>query len=308
METNSIDNLRFDVEGKAYFLHHSTSSNIKIGDRIKTTGAFKQATAGDALTGYSYGWDAMNPGSIANAVNNQANGRNIYITSAAAEDVFPDVNVMSSNARAIKGEQEVLHRISFNVDDKFEDVQAKIVEKLKELNIPMRSQADEKLANLEMAISGRGKAAIASYREAAKETALQEQANFVIEKIKKGQTIIPENLDEMIKGSVDGFFKETVNGRESRVNLEPFIRARAYKEGGMEALKAQIKKTGGESLVRNTRALGEAEELLNFAGEHAGQRVGVMSKKTLSGILHSAQTTLSLFNKSNAAKIVLDVL
>ena len=89
-------------DGKVYFLHHSINS-IKVGDVVKpASGTGLQITAGDALTGYSYGWDLAGKGAITEAINNQAGAQNIYLTSAPIESVGLDANVPGSAARTIK--------------------------------------------------------------------------------------------------------------------------------------------------------------------------------------------------------------
>lgn len=124
-----ISNLRFDVDGQAFFLHHS-KNEIKVGDRIRTTNpGSRQATATDAILGHSYGWDARTGlnDALANQISlrgNFATGEkledfSVYLTSANAKDVYPDINVPGSSARAIKSEQNVIDsvRISGGISD-----------------------------------------------------------------------------------------------------------------------------------------------------------------------------------------------
>lgn len=107
--TNSMKDLRINQSGQAYFLHASFNE-IKVGDKINTTSAQRlgRGMAGDALFGKSYGWDALNEGSILDAFNTHKSGF-IYITQADASLVGPDLNVgakdyqfIASNARIIK--------------------------------------------------------------------------------------------------------------------------------------------------------------------------------------------------------------
>lgn len=297
METNNIDSLRFDVDGKAYFLHHS-KADLKVGETIKTTGAFPQSTAGDALYGYSYGWDAMNPGSIANAIHNQPKARNIYITSANAEEVFPDLNVIQSNARAIAGEQTILDKISINPNETFEEAHSRVIESLNKLNIPMRTKEEERLANLEIAISERGQKAAAQYSLASAETRLRE-----ISKSIDGYDI-PDNLDELIEiADENGSYMRTVNGNLEIGEVKGAIRARAYKEGGLEGLRAQIIKEEGsfEAFGRRPEVLGEIKELTDKAGEVAGNKLGTMSKRTLSELIRSSETAAAVMKSAKMA-------
>jgi len=105
--------IHYAPDGRSYFLHHSLSSNIEIGDKIRTTG-FGQVTAGDSLAGHSYGWDART--GFKDSVNNQVSARgddfSVYLTSADTKNVFPDINVPDTSARAIKGTQDVLDRVA----------------------------------------------------------------------------------------------------------------------------------------------------------------------------------------------------
>lgn len=104
--------IQYAPDGRSYFLHHSPTSGIKVGEKIRTT-SFGQVTAGDALVGHSYGWDART--GLTNSVNNQVSARgddfSVYLTSANTKNVFPDINVPDSSARAIKGTQDVLGEV-----------------------------------------------------------------------------------------------------------------------------------------------------------------------------------------------------
>jgi hypothetical protein len=98
LSTNPIDNLRFDVDGKSYFIHYSPNK-IEVGDVIRASGSVQNDT-GDALRGFSYGYDALNKGVVSSAVNmghsvltgQGSDQLNMYITSADASNVFPDLN------------------------------------------------------------------------------------------------------------------------------------------------------------------------------------------------------------------------
>lgn len=111
--TGNVEDLRFSINGQSYFLHAS-KNEIKVGEKIKTMSLDRLGTgmASDSIIGRSYGFDALNPGSIHNALSVHGNGY-IYITAADAAQVVPDLNVNSplekstpkfyaSNARAIK--------------------------------------------------------------------------------------------------------------------------------------------------------------------------------------------------------------
>ena len=114
--------IQYAPDGRSYFLHHSATSGIKVGEKIRTTSVGRQTTAGDAIFGHSYAWDART--GVRDAVANQVSNRSftnaagvgeedfsIYLTSANTEQVFPDINVPGSPARAIQGTQDVLEEI-----------------------------------------------------------------------------------------------------------------------------------------------------------------------------------------------------
>jgi hypothetical protein len=124
------DVLKGALEKQGYLLHHSKNS-IKIGDfvRQRLIGS-DQVTAGDALPGYSYAWDALT--GVNDAVKNQVSGRIsrilpnglpnpsvpeqfqdffVHLTRAQKSNIYPDLNVPGSPARAITSAQEVIDSI-----------------------------------------------------------------------------------------------------------------------------------------------------------------------------------------------------
>ena len=286
MNRNPIDTLKFDVDGKAFFLHHSTNPNLKVGEKIKTTGNFPQSTAGDALMGYSYGWDAMNPGARANAIFNQSQARNIYITSAEADRVFPDLNVLDSNARAIEGEQTILDLITFSGDETEEAIQSRILEKLQKLNIPLRTSEEEKLANLEMAISDRGKRAADRYLTASAETKLKEITGLIT----SGDFRYAE--DHISTFVRDGKYIGKPELSESS------LRGSAFRFGGEEGLRAQIIRDSGslEAIARRPESVTKFKELYESAGKASGRELGTLSRRTLKGLLAAGKTAASVMS------------
>ena len=92
----------------------------------------QQATAGDAMAGSSYMWDARSPQTVGSIFDNaQMNpaGKdlmmspeelaalpqpNLYITRAPAGQVFQDANVPGSSALRVAGNQEVLAQVPFD--------------------------------------------------------------------------------------------------------------------------------------------------------------------------------------------------
>jgi hypothetical protein len=114
VQSERMDNLRFDADGKSYFLHYSPNK-MEVGDVIRASGSLQNDT-GDALRGFSYGYDAFNHGAASGAVDmghkvlsgQGSDQLHMYITSANAENVFPDLNVAANtrlegtSERAIK--------------------------------------------------------------------------------------------------------------------------------------------------------------------------------------------------------------
>ena len=114
--------IKYAPDGRSYFLHHSATSGIKVGEKIRTTSVGRQTTAGDAIFGHSYAWDART--GVRDAVVNQVSMRSsldgagvgtrdfsVYLTSANTSEVFPDINIPGTAARAIRGTQDVLEEI-----------------------------------------------------------------------------------------------------------------------------------------------------------------------------------------------------
>jgi hypothetical protein len=114
--------MKYAEDGRSYFLHHSPTSGIKVGDQIRTTGVAGQTTAGDAIFGHSYAWDART--GVRDSLSNQVSMRSysdgagvgtrdfsVYLTSANTSETFPDINVPGTSARAIRGTQDVLEEI-----------------------------------------------------------------------------------------------------------------------------------------------------------------------------------------------------
>jgi hypothetical protein len=117
--THLMEDLRIDQEGDAFFLHHS-NADIRVGETLRQTSMDPtlRGMAGDSLMGHSYAWDAMNPGSISNALAEKPNF--IYITRAPANTVRPDLNAAMgfnefapTNARAITRTKSDLRKNSY---------------------------------------------------------------------------------------------------------------------------------------------------------------------------------------------------
>jgi hypothetical protein len=184
--TNNIRNLRFDIDGKAYFLHYS-KADLKVGQSILPSGSsgLHQTNTGDALFGRSYGYDALDPRSIQSAMLGQAPGvlanegtpeqtymRRLYLTSAPIENVGADINIMKAeyeggglerlgrhNYRAVLGEQEILDRVEIPFDNTNEtNIQKSttlIEDLLKRHGITQNTKEDQRLVNIAHTISSR---------------------------------------------------------------------------------------------------------------------------------------------------------
>lgn len=186
ISTNNIRNLRFDIDGKAYFLHYS-AADLKVGEKILPSGSLglKQGNTGDALFGRSYGYDALDPRSLQSAMLGQAPGvlvnqgtpeetyvRRLYLTSAPIENVGADINIMKAeyeggglerlgrhNYRAVLGEQEILDRVEIPFDNTNEaNIQKStslIEDLLKRHGIVQNTKEDQRLVNIAHTISSR---------------------------------------------------------------------------------------------------------------------------------------------------------
>ena len=101
--TNSMNDLRINDYGQAFFLH-SSKYEIGVGDKINTTSPERlgKGMAGDALPGKSYAYDALNQGSISNAFATHQSGF-IYITQADASLVGPDLNAALADSKKFAG-------------------------------------------------------------------------------------------------------------------------------------------------------------------------------------------------------------
>jgi hypothetical protein len=166
------------MAGKEYFLHHSPGQ-IPIGEFIRTTGgAEQQVTAGDAAKGYSYAWDAQT-GQYA-SVHNQVSDRMesylkvggnknffVHLTEADPENVFPDVNVLNTPARAIKGEgaQRVLDSISIPSHLSDEEAMTLVQDMVRKAGVPEIDSASQKAKDLTFSISDKADTALLDYEE-----------------------------------------------------------------------------------------------------------------------------------------------
>ena len=186
METNPIDNLRFDIDGKAYFLHYSRA-NLKVGEKILPSGSpgLPQTNTGDALFGRSYAYDALDPRSFQSAMfgqappvlinegtPEQAHVRRLYLTSAPIENVGADINIMKMeyeggglerlgrhNYRSILGEQEIVDRVEIPFDNTNEANMQKsatlIEDLLKKHGVIQNTEKEQRLVNIAHTISNR---------------------------------------------------------------------------------------------------------------------------------------------------------
>lgn len=260
METNPIDSLKINIEGKAYFLHHSPRE-IPKGETLRTTGA-TQTTASDALRGYTYAWDAQT--GLRDSVINQVSRRFdeesseqyktalqwtedtdnpgnknffVHLTEADPENVFPDVNVPDSAARAIKGEgaQRVVDRVSIPAHFSNEEAIASVQEMLRNAGIPQLDPVSQRAKNLAMTISTRGQEALYDFEDIQGRTYLDR----IVKDIHEAKSYeLTDQLREILAVN-DGPFApmtDPITGRPMQIQLGMPRRTLAYEQGGVEGL------------------------------------------------------------------------
>ena len=193
METNNIDNLRFDINGESYFFHYS-SADLKIGDKILPSGSplLKQAgNTGDALFGRSYAFDALDPTSIDDAIINQTVGikrdvgtptehwvNKIYLTKAPTKNVGADINVLghslleAHNYRAVLGQQEIVDSIEMPIirsaeknPEMYATARTTVENLLKKHGIIQNTKEEQALVNIAHTVSNRTVEDVAQYNE-----------------------------------------------------------------------------------------------------------------------------------------------
>lgn len=243
------------LEEYGFFLHHSPNSNIPIGETIKTSSlSAHQVTASDAVGGYSYAWDAQTgvKDSVINQVSNRTKmvdsldeniikSHSVYLTRAPSAEVFPDVNVPGTAARAIKGEgvQTILDKVSIPANLSDQEAIDLVQEMVDRAGVPRLSQNEAVAKNLAYVISDKGSAALKDFEEAQGERFL---------KLKEGQ--IQPLLDTVLSGekTMDqlGWFREEAEALSTskEVFRERYLSEAAEKLGKQKGTIGDIIRSG----------------------------------------------------------------
>jgi len=319
METNNIDNLRFDVDGKAYFLHYSRA-DLKVGESILPSGSIgiKQGNnTGDALFGRSYGYDALDPRSSRIAMFGQAPAvvvnqgtaeaasvRRLYLTTAPIENVGADINIMKAeqeaggldrlgkhNYRSILGNQEIVDRVEIPFDNTIEENAKKstslIETLLKKHGIIQNTEEEQRLVNIAHTISSR---------------TVQDNMEYNDMRIKT-------RINDMI--AYDGYFDKPYLAGVIKNNpsMVPFVEAMKAKDPekafSLRHLASPFSpELAGEELIdpkkvqavisiheefESSSGLKTGKKLTEYGRKEMAQASRTVSKKTLSGILEGGQ-------------------
>jgi hypothetical protein len=316
--TNNIKNLRFDIDGRAYFLHYS-KADLKVGEKILPSGSpgLGQFNTGDALFGRSYGYDALDPRSSVSAmfgqapkvIVNQANSqqeaaRRLYLTSAPIENVGADINIMRSeyeegglerlgrnNFRSVLGSQDIVDRVEIPFDNTIEENAEKsrslIEDLLKRNGIIPNTKEEQKLVNIAHTISSRTTQDTLEYNEMRIRTTINDY-------IARDHLETPYSLAKI----------------NENPSMQPFVDAIREKDAekafGLRHLASPLsKKISGEELIDPQKVQGvisiyeDFEEstgskigknVLSYGREEMTQASKTISKRTLDGIIQAGET------------------
>lgn len=189
--------IQYTNDGKSYFLHHSPNSTIEIGEKIRTTEVGRQVTATDAIQGHSYAWDART--GLGDAVANQVSMRgnfadggvagkefSVYLTSADARNVYPDINVPGTAARAIKGEQQVLDKITIPANLSDQDATDLVAKMTRKHGIFQANDKSTRQMIDDSVLASRGEEAIGNFLEGHGEGVIKGHIQRIEEQIAQG--------------------------------------------------------------------------------------------------------------------------
>lgn len=318
METNPVSNLRFDVDGKAYFLHYS-KADLKVGENILPSGSsgLKQANTGDALFGRSYAYDALDPRSSESAMFGQAPGvvvnkgtaeesyaRRLYLTTAPAENVGADINIMKMeyesgglerlgrhNYRSVLGSQEILDRVEIPFDNTIEENAQKstslIENLLKKHGIIQNTQEEQRLVNIAHTISSRTVQDTMEYNDMRIRTTINDYISydhlnkpFAAKVIEDNPSMMP--FVEAIKG---GDAEKAYSLRHLASPISPKIAGdeliEPQKVSAVISIYEDFEKSTGSSIGK---AIGK------YGREEMTEASRVISKRTLQGITEAGET------------------
>jgi hypothetical protein len=318
METNPIDNLRFDIDGKAYFLHYS-KADLKVGERILPSGSpgLQQKNTGDALFGRSYGYDALDPRSSESAMFGQAPGvlvnegtpeqtsmRRLYLTSAPIESVGADINIMKMehdggglerlgrhNFRSILGSQDIVDRVEipFNntIEENAERSRSLIEDLLKRHGVIQNTKEEQRLVNIAHTISSRTVQDTLEYND----MRIKTQINDFISKDYFSRPLIAGYIEQSpsIKPFVEAVKEKDLEKAFNLRHLAGEVFPQISGEELMEGEKVQAVISIYEDFEESTGSK-IGKNVLSYGREEMTQASKTMSKRTLDGIIQAGET------------------
>lgn len=222
------------------------------------------------------------------------------ITVADEAQVHPDINVPATLSRAIKGEQTVLARVSRLPDESVEDFSKRIRDQLgvlgRDLGVDLspRTVEEASLVNYGLSISDRAQDILSDAPASIRGQRIMDLLHMAqkpetqSDVINKLGAFSPEKKTPMPAAwrAVKLMVEEIMSGQESVEAIDERIKA----EIGTAFDDYALGYHGGPSLTKFDRV----RRGISAAGELGGKRVGVMSKKTLGGILDSLRQAMKV--------------
>lgn len=306
------DALKIDIDGKVYLLHHSHTP-IEVGEKILPSGTvgLTQSTAGDTFKGYSYGWDARDPDAVSAALSGgnaysagdaSAVPPHVMITAADEAQVHPDLNVPGTLSRAIKGEQTVLARVSRLPDESVEDFSTRIRDQLgilgKDLGVDLspRTVEEASLINYGLSISDRAQNALSDAPVAIRNQRVMDLIHLAGDPVTQSRVI---NKTGVFSPDYTGQAKNAPANRAIKLIVEEITSGQKSVEAIGERIRAEIGTAFDEFAMQDFGGVSlpkfeGVRRAISAAGELGGKRVGVMSKRTLGGILDSLRQAMKV--------------
>lgn len=318
---------------QSFFLHHSPNPDIEIGSAIRATSTTsRQVTAADAIPGFSYAWDAQT--GVKDSVLNQVSRRTsigsdvlddgprphtVYLTTAAEDLVYPDINVVGSAARAIKGEgtQTVLDKISIPVNLSDEEAMSHVQRMVDAAAVPRLSEHEMVAKNYSYAISNRGNIALRDFEEAQGQRYLDLQTPTIqrwLDKVQAGEITSDElgSFKEDVSALSEGpeSFRKLKIGQAAEQLTEPLgtpgdiVRSGMFKsmsgrDVNLQAAISSVKGTSAENLIGKELKDIPLNSIQKGLVESFTIRKSRISKPLLSGARDTAQA-VALGNKGSS--------
>jgi hypothetical protein len=318
METNPIDNLRFDVDGKAYFFHYS-KADLKVGEKILPSGSpgLRQSNTVDALFGRSYAYDALDPRTIESMIGGQAQEvtlakgtpeesivRRFYLTSAPIENVGADINVMRAehedgglnrlgrnNFRAVLGSQEIVDRVEIPFDNSTEENLKKstslVEDLLKKHGIIQNTAEEQRLVNIAHTISSRTLQDAFEYNDLRIKTRINDLISYDYFDTARMQQTVKDNpsiqpfVDAVKEKDIDKAFslRHHTRGLLDEISGETLIEPK--KVEAVLSIYEEFEESTGSKIGKKLSSYGRTEM------ESASR---TLSRRTLDGIIQAGET------------------